>query len=141
MSTLPAGDDDAPNPQADASVGSGYIFNHTKFPYVKTTARINVGDEDSGQKQFESDDISDIYTEDQSQTFSKPHEPLQFFDCEFYPYTAPGVDPVFVVTGGAEVCSYSERSSTRYSILCLLDDCHATNGVRYWLRDAEMVAR
>jgi hypothetical protein len=28
----------------------------------------------------------------------------QFYDVEFYPYTAPGVDPVFAVCGGPFVC-------------------------------------
>ena len=98
-------DDSGPGPEPDATVGPGITFNHTKFPYVKTTARINVGDDgDSEPQQSDSDDVGGIYTEDNWQSFSKPHESLQFFDCKFYPYTAPGVDPVFVVTGGAEVC-------------------------------------
>ena len=82
--------------QPDADFGPGIKFNHQRFPQIKTVARINVGDESTNV-------IDTIYAENNPQSFSKPQEPLQFFDCKFYPYTAPGVDPVFVVTGGAEV--------------------------------------
>ena len=42
----------------------------------------------------------------QRQSLDKPHEPTQFFDCKFYPYTPPGVDPVFALVGKTEVRTY-----------------------------------
>lgn len=44
-----------------------------------------------------------------------PHAPLtalvlaQFYDVDFYPYTAPGLDPVFAVCGGPFVGPSSSR--------------------------------
>ena len=54
------------------------------------------------------------------QGYSKKEEPTQFFDCKFYPYTAPGVDPLFAFVGGSEVRlaiqSLQDRSTNDHDI-------------------------
>ena len=36
----------------------------------------------------------------------KETEKVSFFDVKFYPYTTPGVDPVFAIVGMAEVSHF-----------------------------------
>jgi len=40
------------------------------------------------------------------QHVSNRYRVAQFYDVEFYPYTVPGVDPVFAVTGRANVRTF-----------------------------------
>ncbi|MCJ1356341.1 MAG: hypothetical protein MMC33_006336 [Icmadophila ericetorum] len=55
----------------------------------------------------------------QRQSLDKPHEPTQFFDCKFYPYTPPGVDPVFALVGKTEtiVCRPVEAADSGVEII------------------------
>ena len=113
-------------PQPDADIGPGIIFKHAKFPHVKTVARINVSDDESNL-------VDAIYTENLPQSFLKPHEPIQFFDCKFYPYTAPGVDPVFVVTGGAEVSQGLEMLLHKGTQCGVVDDRYPAGEFGGWI--------
>ncbi|MCJ1251397.1 hypothetical protein MMC30_008630 [Trapelia coarctata] len=62
------------------------------FPTVKGIARIN--------------------------SLDKKHEDTQFFDCQFYPYTLPGVDPVFAIVGKGEtiVCRPGKTDETQVEV-------------------------
>ena len=55
------------------------------------------------------------------QSLQKKVEPTTFYDVKFYPYTAPGVGPVFAVVGGTEVSRPRCPGSgidTRQTIVC-----------------------
>jgi polycomb protein EED len=60
---------------------------------------------------------------------SKGHdEPTRFYDCKFYPYTKPGVDPVFAVVGSREtrICRPWSSSGGGIEVLTTFEDADPT---------------
>ncbi|MCJ1415906.1 hypothetical protein MMC32_002241 [Xylographa parallela] len=60
------------------------------FPTIKSIARIN--------------------------SLDRKHEATQFFDCQFYPYTVPGVDPVFATVGKHETIVCRPRTGDELGV-------------------------
>ena len=71
----------------------------SNFPTLKAYARLNVGIF-SPRGSFPWLASSLLTTNEQSMD---KNEQTSFFDVKFYPYTAPGLDPVFAIVGMAEV--------------------------------------
>ncbi|MCJ1378345.1 hypothetical protein MMC17_001442 [Xylographa soralifera] len=51
-----------------------------------------------------------------AQSLDRKHEATQFFGCQFYPYTLPGVDPVFATVGKRETIVCRPRTGDESGI-------------------------